>query len=59
MNIVNRNFSPLHENLFPETFQKLCSLTLLPYVYMVNNRKFAPLNVLSSVLKKIVLFLTF
>ncbi len=30
-------------------FQKLCSLILLLYVYMVNNRNFAPLNVLTSV----------
>ncbi len=48
--IYKRNFAPLHEALlFPETFQKLCSLTLLPYVYNVHNRNFAPSNVLSSV----------
>ncbi len=54
MHMVNyRNFAPLHETLlFPETFQKFCSLTLLPYhayVYNVHNRNVAPLNVLSSV----------
>ncbi len=32
------------------SFQKLCSLTLLPYVYNVHDRNFAPLHVLSSVL---------
>ncbi len=48
--VNNINFVPLHEILlFPETFQTLCSLTLLPYVYMVHNRNFAPLRVLSSV----------
>ncbi len=47
--MVNRNFVPLHETLLlTETFQKLCSLTLLSYIYMVHHRNFASLNVLSS-----------
>ncbi len=51
MHLVNNgNFAPLHETLlYPETFQKLCSLTLLPCVYNVHNRNFAPLNINDSV----------